>query len=169
MPKYWLIGGGAFVGVLLVVSVVVALMQEDVALKEGTPERTVQLYLRAVQDEDFRAAHGFLSAELKEECPPEDLAARNFSRARDLSDSRVTLEDTRHFTTTTVVVARVTRVRGSGPFGTSESSHEQPYTLRLEDDEWRITQNPWPYHCSPEPPPKREAFPTREPPPTPRP
>ena len=172
MPKYWLIGGATFVGVLLVASVVVALMQEDVALKEGSPERAVQLYLQAVRDEDFKAAHGFLSEELKKDCTVETMAARDFGRGRELSSSRVTLRDTTYLNDSNdsaLVIARVTRVRGSGPFGSSESSHEQRYVLSLEDGQWLLAESPWPYYGCPEPSPKQEAIPAREPPPTPTP
>lgn len=165
MPKYWLIGGGAFVGLLLIASVVVALVQGEDTLPDGTPERAVQLYIKAVRDDDFEAVRNMLSGELRKECPVETMAARSFGGGKAARDSRVILKDSRTFDGTAVVTAEVTRIRGSGPFGTSESSHEQWYTLIQEDGQWRISQNPWPHYCPqplrpPAPRPTPEATPT---------
>lgn len=166
MPKYWLIGGGAFVGLLLVASVVVALTQGEDTLPDGTSERAVQLYIQAVRDDDFEGAHALMSEELKEECPVETLAARSFGGGREARDSRVTLRDSRTFDDTAVVTAEVTRIRGSGPFGTSESSHEQRYTLVQEDGQWRLSRasgssfgGPWPYYSCRDPEPFRAPAP----------
>ena len=48
MPKYWMIGSGVALGVLLIAAIVVALLRDAVVLPEGSPERAVQLYLEAI-------------------------------------------------------------------------------------------------------------------------
>ena len=149
MSKIWLIGGAAALGALLLASLVIGLTQSEDAFQAGTPEETVQRYLIAAQDEDFKTAHGLLSRELKEDCLIEDFAAEILRDGKDVAESRVTLEDRKDLNGSAVVIARVTRIRGSGPFGTSESSHTQQYTLVQEDGEWRFSHYPWPnYGCS---------------------
>ena len=148
MSKIWLIGWAAALAVLLLASLVVGLTQSEDAFQAGTPEETVQRYLQAAQDKDFKATHGLLSRELKEDCLIENFATEVFRDGEDVTDSRVTLEDKQDLNGSVVVIARVTRIRGSGPFGTSESSRMQNYTLVLEDGEWRFSHYPWPnYDC----------------------
>ena len=151
MPKYWLIGGATLATLLVAASVVVALTREVEQLPRDTPEGTVQLYLTALGKEDFGLAHGLLSARLKRECGIEDFASqRQLRMSRELEDSRVTLEGTRSLNGKVIVTGRFTRIRGSGPFGTSESSHEQLYTLAQEESEWRLSEYSWPHFgCGP--------------------
>ena len=166
MANRWLMGGAAFLGALLVASIAVALLVRGEPPPEGTPEATVRHFLTALEDEDYELAHGFLSEELKEECTVERFAGGSISMRDRLEDERVTLEGTSTVKDTVFVTARVTRFRGGGPFGASESSYEQRFTLRQEQGEWRFTQYPWPlYRCNPyEPPPPPRATPTPRPP-----
>ena len=150
MSRNWLIGGGLFLAALLVASVVVALLEDEESFAEGSVEEAVQVYLEAVEDDDFETAYGFLSSKLKDECPIDEFAGGNIPTRSDLGDDRVTLEKTTTVKETVFVTVRVTRIRGSGPFGTSESSFEQRFSLRQEDGGWRFTEYPWPFfRCGP--------------------
>ena len=173
MARGWLIGGAAFLGVLLVASIVVALLEREETLTEGTPEATVQQFLKAVEVEDFQIAYGFLSEELRQECSVQDFVGTNIRNGR-LRNDRVTLERTQTLGDTTFVTVRITQFFGSGPFGTSESSFEQRFTLSQEDGAWRFAAYPWPYfQCGPFKPerviPVPPRVPAREPEPTPTP
>ena len=150
MSRNWLIGGGLFLAALLVASVVVALLEDEESFAEGSVEETVQVYLRAVEDDDFETAHGLLSSELKDECPIDEFAGGNIPTRSDLGDDRVTLEKTTTVKETVFVTVRVTQLRGRGPFGTSESSFEQRFSLRQQEGDWRFTEYPWPFfRCGP--------------------
>lgn len=175
MGGKWLIGGAVALAVLIAASIAVALTETVEELEEGTPERTVQLYLKAVDEADFKAAHNLLSDELKEVCTVELMAGRNTFRAKQLSDSRITLEDTTHLDGTAIVTVRVTTVRGDGPFGTSESSYEQRFAVAEVGGEWRLSNDPWPYlgcgnrDLPPAPVRANTPVPAPEPPPSPTP
>ena len=78
MLKYWMIGSGAALGVLLVAAIAIALMRDAVVLPEGSPERAVQLYLEAVSDDDIEAARAMLSTEFRERCTLEEMFSRSF-------------------------------------------------------------------------------------------
>ena len=150
MPKAWLIGGAVFLVALLVASVIVALLDSEETQPEGTPERALQLFLDAVRQDDFELAYSFLSEELKEECTVEEFVGGNFPKRDHLRDDRVTLESTATVKETVFVTVRVTQFRGSGPFGTSESSFEQRFALRQKEGQWRFTEYPWPFfRCGP--------------------
>ena len=145
MPKAWLVGGAAALAVLLVVSIVLGVTQQAEQLQEGTPERTVQQYLIAADQEDYKTAYSLLTKELRDQCPMERFAAGSFGGRTKLDSRRVTHEGTKYVDDTAVVTARVTNIGGGGPFGTSESSYEQRFTLSLEEGEWRLARHFWPF------------------------
>ena len=174
MSKIWIIGGGVFLGALLVAAVLVALTQEEVALPDGTPGRAVQLFLNALEDEDFRAAYNRLSVELRKDCKVERMAAGYSLAERDLKSSKVILGETVYLNGPdgpALVTARVSGIRGSGPFGTSEYTRQHSYTLAKENAVWRFSEVPrWPYlECwgpqrePPAPAPASPPDPTAEP------
>ena len=150
MPKGWLIGGGVFLAALLIASIVVALLEKEEPLTGGTPESAVQRFLEAVEDENVELAFSFLSADLTEECTVEEFFGPHGSPLERMSDDRVTLENVKTVNQTVFVTVRVTRFHGTSPFGSSESSHQQRFSLRQEDGEWRFTEYPWPFfRCGP--------------------
>ena len=172
MTKGWLIGGGVFLGALLIASVIVAMLDRDEPLPEGSPEAAVQSFLKAIEDENFEVAHSSLSDSLREDCPIEKFAGGNIRGDSKLRDNRITLERTKTVQDTVFVTVRVTQFHGSGPFGASESSFEHRFALRQEEGRWRFTEFPWPFfRCGPFEPVrvKPAAPPTPEPTPIPEP
>ena len=172
MTKVWLIGGGAFLGILLVASVVLALTQQEDLLPLGSPEAAVQEFLKATEADDFQVSYDFLSKELKAECKLEDFAGQRRFDRRGTEDSRVTLEKTTTANGVTFVDVRITQFYGTGPFGSSESSRQERYSLRQEDGLWKFAAYPWPYYnCGPfkpvpepvQPPPRPSPAPTPAP------
>ena len=143
--RIWLAGGGAAVAVLLVVAIAIGLLDRQEALDEGTPERAVQVFIKAAGEQDYKAMHTSLTDGLREECTLERLVAGRIKTDRTMRDSQVSLEKVEMVDGTAVVTTRVTRFTSGGPFGSSEYSHFQTYTLRKESGEWRFSQYPWPY------------------------
>jgi len=173
MPKSWLIGGGVFLGLLVIASIIVTVTEQEKVLPEGSPEAVVQRYLKAVETESFELAHGLLSDELKAECPVEDFFADTGPRGTRFGDDRVTLEATATVGDSVRVTVRITSLHRDGLVGTSESMFEQTFTLRREDSEWRFKDYPWPFfsRCGPFKPvdPQPVERPTPIPRPAPRP
>ena len=151
MTRGWLIGGAGFLVLLLVVAVVVALVEKEKSFDEGTPEATVQRFLGAVEDEEFQLAHGFLSQELSEDCTFDQFFSRTGGPGGGLLRyERISLKQTKIQGERAFVTVRITNFRGSGPFGTSESSHEQTFVLLRQDDSWLFSLYPWPFfECGP--------------------
>ena len=163
VERYWLISGGALLGVLLVVSVAVTLLRGEAQFDPSSPEFAVQRYLRALVQEDFDAAEALWSPDLREACSFEAFvvdAGRSLDR---LADARITLEEARTVGETTIVSIRVVRTTGGGIFGPSESENSYDYGVRTFDGEWRIIAHTWPSdrcirsHWLPEPPPPQTA------------
>ncbi len=142
-------------------------------MPEGTPAGAVQRYLKAVEADDYEAAYGWLSSELKRDCTLEQFVGSDIPGNDRLGDTRISLVDTRVVGDVTFVTVRITQFYGGGgPFDTSESSYEQVFTLKQEDGQWRFTEYPWPtYACRKfEPvPPQPTVTPTPTPTPSPTP
>ena len=150
MTKLWLIGAGVLLGALLIAAVTVALLEEEDTLPEGSPEAAVQSFLLSLEDDDFGASYDFLSAELKENCEIDDLFGSTMRSDGRLESNRITLDKTTFVNGTAVVTVRLTQFRGSGPFGSSESSYPQRFSLVQEEDEWKFKEYPWPlFRCGP--------------------
>ena len=132
MSRYWMIGGAAFLAVLLAAGVVAALLERDAAFPEGSAEAVVQRYVRAVDEADWETAHSLLTAELREECPVEELATRP-GAAGTAGTERITLEETRTLGETLLVSVSITESRFSGPFGVDQWSYEETYSLTEEE------------------------------------
>ena len=147
-PDRWLIGTGATVAVLAVVSVLVALAAGGSGdpLPEDSPEGAVQRYLQAVERGDYAAAHALLGGELRGECGVEEL--RDQSRWQRDSEERVILVGTEELGEQTVVTVSVSQVRSDGLFTVGESSYQRDYYLERQDGAWRFASLPWPLgHC----------------------
>ena len=150
MTRWWLIGAAAFLAVLLIVSIVLALTSKEAEFAPGTPEYAVQTLWRVVESEDIKTAYTMLSQELQQKCTLKnymDGSGVPFS-IRNSRNSRVTLRDTKFVGDITFVSVHVTRFYGSGPFDSGESSYDRRYALQQEEGEWKFTEYPWPYdHC----------------------
>ena len=146
MSKLWLIGGGVFVAVLLLASIAIALTQQEEQFAEGTPERTVQLYLKAFEAEDYTEAYGYLGAGLKLGCSVDEFARDGSYASSSLKENRVSLKETKVLDGAAVVTTRVTYVSNEGLFGSGQYTNEYDYTLRQEGGQWRFSLDPqWPY------------------------
>ena len=148
MGKGWLIGGGVFLGALLVASVIVALLNNEESFDEDTPEATVQRYLKGIESRDIQITFDLLSEDLKRDCTLEDFGG-NFSPFRErLTNDRVSLERTTMLDGTAFVTVRISNFSRNGPFGISEpfgnsdSSYTQNYTLKQEDGTWKFSEFP---------------------------
>lgn len=135
---------GFLVAVLLATGVVAGLLVDDQGFEEGTPEHAVQDYLKAVVEEDYAAIHSSLSNKF-DNCSVEDLVTESFEIGRTVRDQRVTLERTQFVNGVAIVRVRITEFSPDGPFGSSESSHDQTYSLRQEQGVWKFTKFPRPY------------------------
>ena len=61
-----IVGAGLFI--LIVSSLVLALTTEVTTLEEGTPERSVQLFLEHLKNDRFSEAHSFLTLDKQKTC-----------------------------------------------------------------------------------------------------
>lgn len=142
----WLVGAGAVIAVLVVVSVLVAVLGnagETTTFPEDTPEGVVQRYLQAVQDSETQVAYDYMGAALQEACSVQEF--RDQTRWSADNDNKVILEGTEVVGDQTIVTVRITQVRTEPPFAPSESSFQQEYNLEQQNGDWRFTEPPWPF------------------------
>ncbi|MDP7578767.1 MAG: hypothetical protein QGF12_04405 [SAR202 cluster bacterium] len=145
MQSYWLVGAGFLITVLLAIGVVAGLLVNEQDLEEDIPEYAVQQFLKAVSKQDYEEIHSLLSNKF-ENCSVEDLVSEGVEISRMVRDQRVTLEHTQYVEGVAIVRVRITEFSSDGPFGSSENSQEQAYSLRKEWGLWKFTKLPWPYY-----------------------
>lgn len=132
----------AVVGLLLLAAAAVALSlsRSEPDLPAGSPEATVQAYLREVYSGDMEAA-------LTHVDPGAGCATGDLEDGYLPQDSRVVLRETSTSGRTATVQVDVVRPE-SGPFAGTEWSDHQTFRLRQTGDDWLITGVPWPaYRC----------------------
>lgn len=145
MPRYWLVGAGLLITVLLATGVAIGLCGNEQDLEKGTPEYAVQQFLKAASKQDYGEIHSLLSNNF-DNCSVEDLVSEGAGISRMVRNQRVTLEQTQYVNGVAIVMVLVTEFSTNGPFGSSENSHEQAFSLRKEQGMWKFTKLPWPYH-----------------------
>ena len=155
----WLIGMGAALGILVVAAVVGALVfdgGQPELFPDDVPEGITQRYVLAMIDGDLDEAWGYLSPELQAGCTLEEW--REVARRQShLEDSQILLDEVKEINDAEVTVS-LNRRRISQPdpfefsFSPEESNfHFEDFRLEeLENDQWRISQLPWPVFRCPE-------------------
>jgi len=150
----WLAGVGIVVLVAVVVAAVVTVVADgEQSFPEGSPEATVQRYLRAIADRDAGTALNLLSPELREQCEGvgrDPITRRGESRI----SARLERTEPREDGAAADVHVRLTERYGGGPFDSGESVQLVVFHLRRFDGAWRFTDPPWPLFC-PRPAPAR--------------
>ncbi|MGE0133703.1 MAG: hypothetical protein AB7L91_06585 [Dehalococcoidia bacterium] len=113
-------------------------------LPDGTPGRTVQLYLRAVEDQDAAEAFSYLSPEVTDRCST--MPREVISRRGDIA-IRATLEETKIDGDAATVRVELTERYDSSPFGSSDPKQTIVFDLERIEGEWLFSQPPWPIFC----------------------
>lgn len=138
MGTSWWIGGLAVVAV--VVLVVVALTRDPVTLDADTPEGTVQIYLQAVNDEDYQRAFDLIDPIVTDGCTPADIAAARFE-----DSFTAVLVSSETFDNTASVEVDLGFGATPGPFDPGRSGYSEYFELTHSNDDWLISSDPWPY------------------------
>jgi hypothetical protein len=146
----WLIAAGLALLLLIGASIAVGLRGPSATeFPAGSPEGTVQAFIRAVEEQDANALRALLSPGAQQRCELGDI--RNALRYPEERDLRVTLRDTRVTTDRAEIRVRVTENTGAGPFDSGSYDHEETFDLVRFNDQWLIEQPTWPIYCPPRP------------------
>ena len=147
MNRFLAYGLGILLFILVITSVVLTINRKSHTMKEGTPERVVQIYLQHLSDEDFENAYALLNEELKSECTfREFITNSTLAKTRFKGDS-LTHKNTNEFEEVAIVSIEVTSIQTSIPFGADETRREELFTLSLEDGIWKISDLRFPTGC----------------------
>ncbi len=140
--RRWLLTSGLAIGVLVIVTVVLALtmasLGDETLLPEDTPEGTVQRFLLAVRDEDHLAAESYLSPTIDDKIAY-DLRRNRVAGPGEGPGWKATLGKSvvRDDEATVDVMVDVFRPRG--PFENSVRTYQVTFSLKKEGTSWRIT------------------------------
>lgn len=142
----WLaiLGAGIVVAVIAGIAVT-TLAGGEREYAEGSPERVVQDYLRAVSDRDSTRAFSYFDPALLASCGPKP---REAITNRGSTSLRATLDRTAVHDGIAEVRVRLTEsYNNDSPFGSGESTFTQTYILKQVDGAWRFAEAPWPTYC----------------------
>jgi hypothetical protein len=137
--------GAVLAVIAAVAAIVVALLGDEQQFADGTPERTVQLYLKAVDQRDPNAAIALIGAPVLDRCgvvPRETIAQRG------TASLRATLERTDKRGMTATVFVRLNEIYRDAPLGLSDPTQSLSFELVMTDGGWRFAQMPWPMFCA---------------------
>lgn len=140
--------GALLAAAIAVAATVAALRGDEEQFEAGTPERTVQDYLQAIEDRDPTAAFAFLSPGLLARCDP----PREVVTQRGGTSIRATLADREVTGNTATVRVELTESFRDSPFGGGGSKQTLSFELEQVDGAWRFSQMPWPLFCMTKPP-----------------
>jgi hypothetical protein len=147
MNRFLAYGLGILLFVLVITSVVLAINRKSHMMKEGTPERVVQIYLQHLSEEDFENAYALLNEELKSECTFREFITNSTLAKTRLKGDSLTHKNTNEFEEVAIVSIEVTSIQTSIPFGADETRREELFTLSLEDEKWKISDLRFPTGC----------------------
>lgn len=164
----WLAGMTAGVVALGVIAVIVTLLAssgDPEPLPPGSPEARVQDFILAIDDGAVDVAYDMLASTAIDECAQADFR-RHISDGQS-AGLRVELDSVDRYGDEADVTVSVTSFRGSPPFDFSKSKQEARFALTKSDDDWLLTEAPWPFSGCPFPRLKPTATPTPQPVPSP--
>ena len=147
MNRFLAYGLGILLFILVITSVVLAINRKSHTMKEGTPERVVQIYLQHLSEEDFENAYALLDEELKSECTFREFITNSTLAKTRLKGDSLTHKNTNEFEEVAIVSIEVTSIQTSIPFGADETRREELFTLSLEDGIWKISDLQFPTGC----------------------
>ncbi len=145
----WLAAAGIALVLLVGASIAVGLNRgSETEFPAGSPEGTVQRYVRAVEQQDANALRALLSPDAQQRCELADI--RNALRYPTERDLRVTLRDTKVSNDRAEVRVRVTEsTGGTQPFDSSSFDHDETFDVVRFNNEWFIDQPTGPIYCPP--------------------
>ncbi len=146
----WLVAAAIALVLLVGASIAVGLNRgAETEFPAGSPEGTVQRYVRAVEEQDANALRALLSPDAQRRCELADI--RNALRYPTERDLRVTLRDTKTNGDRSEVRVRVSETTGgSQPFDSGSFEHDETFDLVRFNGEWFVDQPTWPIYCPPQ-------------------
>jgi hypothetical protein len=133
------------IGILVVLALLVTLAVADRNVRSydpGTPEATAQAYIQALFDEDRDAAYAHLSADLQDDCKPNDLDLWWVRGAESASFDEVRI-DGDHAEIELRLLSTDFEL-GIFPLENYDYSRETELELDRFESEWVITDATWP-------------------------
>jgi hypothetical protein len=123
------------------IAVAVTAFRPVADLDPHTPEGVVQTWFRAIEAEDWDAAHGLLAADLAAGCDAGDLAAAGYEF------DRVAITDVATTDDGTVVEVEVRRTDFTDPLNPYTFDEEMDFRLVMVGEVPMIEQLPWQFNC----------------------
>jgi len=136
------------IGSILVASIIALnIGNKPSKMPQGSPARTVQIFLEHVSGGNYDSAYNSLSIELKKTCSSTDFAADSYNEKARYSRSTFKHLTTQLADLESVVLVEVIEWEPAFPIGTSENSYQEKFNLVKENGNWKISQLQFPINC----------------------
>ncbi len=111
----------------------------------GSPEAVTQNYLKALEDQDWEEAYGYLSESVKSSRVRDSYIQRKGAGHVDEdANRRIVLERSEVTGTEAKITISISTFRSSGPMETSDYTSRIDFRLQKEGDYWKITAPTYP-------------------------
>ena len=138
----------AFILTLIVVSIYIAMTRQSEPLKEGSPERTVQIYIDNILKDEPLKAYELISEDIKDNCLYTEFN-NTFHHSYNRSEVETTnLVKVEIVDGEAIVTVEASSIETSIPLGSTERKSRHTYVLVKEDMEWKIVETSFPIYCS---------------------
>jgi len=138
----------AFLVTLVIVSIYIATTRENEPLIEGSPERTVQIYIENILDSNPLKAYELISKDLQDNCGYTEFINTSGSSYGPDEVQTITLVKSEIIGDEAFVTVETSTIETSIPLGSSEHKNRQTYLLIKEDMEWKIIETSFPIYCA---------------------
>ena len=140
--RRWLIIFGIIIGALAIATISLVLLTKNnqvALLPEDTPQGTVQRYLVAVQQQDYRTAYNYLSFDPSQKITTYDDWLRQMPQMQYQSTWKATLGQTTQTGDSATVQVNIDTFRPDGPFVSPARSQLLIFQLARIGGKWLIT------------------------------
>ena len=134
---FWISGG--LIVVLIAIFASYSFFDDIDDLKEGSPEKIVQIYLNNVIDREFTQAYNTLDLTTKENCPIEKFVMTSIDTSESLKGTTINLNSVNVFDDNAIVVVEISSIENSGFFSTYENIRSETLFLKFRNNTWSIT------------------------------
>lgn len=137
-----------FLSALIIGSIYISTTRQNEPLTEGSPERTVQIYINNILNDRSPEAYELISEEVQDNCRYIEFINTSSLSYDPYEVETITLVKSEIINDEAIVTVENSTMETSIPLESTERKSRQTYILVKEDLEWKISETSFPIHCA---------------------
>ena len=138
----------AFLSALVIGSIYISTTRQNEPLTEGSPERTVQIYIDNILNDRSIEAYELIAKELRDNSRYSEFINKTSLSYDPYEVETITLVKSEIINDEAIVTVEKSTIETSIPLESTERKSRQTYILVKEDLEWKILETSFPIHCA---------------------